>query len=525
MAIILPLKEVESEDVRKLITQYIPELEQKTKEIKDKMTKAVGEVFADLVRLLAEELVGLFGSTTRELGFLFGAWSAYKELGSQEALSEVTPSLLNMDIMTSLLHRDYISEDKVKEELSRQGFSEERIELIINASKQILDMSSILKAYSVKRISYAEAESLLKKFGLSEDNIQIMLDSTYQYLTIDDYVRLWLRKEISDDEFEYRLSVLNIPSPEQEWIKSLAYYIPSPPDLIRMAVREAFSPEIAERFGQYEDFPEVFGEWAGKQGISEFWAKAYWASHWDLPSPTMGFEMLHRRIIDEEDLKLLLRALDVMPYWRDKMIQLSYSPLTRVDIRRMFKLGVLSSDDVYNAYLDLGYSPENADRLRQFVEVEAMEGERDLTRGELMSAFEAGMITEHEVKEELVMMKYSEEEAEILIELHKYKKEKKLREAQIKAIRTKYLKNVITLDQAIRKLTELAIPSTELDSYIELWKNEKLEISEELTLADLKKALSLGIITKEDFRERLRRKGYSDTDISILSELVRKGGE
>ncbi|GAH93918.1 unnamed protein product, partial [marine sediment metagenome] len=41
--------------------------------------------------------------------------------------------------------------------------------------------------------------------------------------------------------------------------------------------------------------------------------------HWSLPSPSQGFEMLHRGVIDEAELNMLLRALDIMPFWREKL--------------------------------------------------------------------------------------------------------------------------------------------------------------------------------------------------------------
>ncbi|GAH61072.1 unnamed protein product, partial [marine sediment metagenome] len=43
-----------------------------------------------------------------------------------------------------------------------------------------------------------------------------------------------------------------------EIYKTLAYPIPPVADIITMAVREAFTPDIAARFGQYEDYPRSF---------------------------------------------------------------------------------------------------------------------------------------------------------------------------------------------------------------------------------------------------------------------------
>ena len=85
-----------------------------------------------------------------------------------------------------------------------------------------------------------------------------------------------------------------------------------------------------------------------KAGLPEEQARNYWAAHWELPSAQMGYAMFQRRIIDHETLVMLLKSLDIMPFWRDKLIEMSYNPLTRVDVRRMYGLGVLSEEEVYN---------------------------------------------------------------------------------------------------------------------------------------------------------------------------------
>jgi len=138
-------------------------------------------------------------------------------------------------------------------------------------------------------------------------------------------------------------------------LKFITQIIPNVSDLVRMAVREAFTPEIAEKFRQYEDYPDAITEWGEKQGLSKEWLTRYWAAHWDLPAPTQGFEMLRRGIIDEDTLKMLLRALDVMPYWRDKLIGISWEVPTRVDIRRFFDMRTIDEARLRELYAAQGY--------------------------------------------------------------------------------------------------------------------------------------------------------------------------
>jgi len=154
--------------------------------------------------------------------------------------------------------------------------------------------------------------------------------------------------------------------------------LPSPSDIIRFAVREYWRPEISRPLGQWEEFPEELLKWTRKWGYEDWVAWAEWVAHWTLPSVTQGFEMLHRRVITRDELENLLKAQDITPFWREKLIAISYAPFTRVDVRRMFKLGVLNRDQVYSAMLDIGYDPWKAEQMTKFYEVYVSEFEEAL---------------------------------------------------------------------------------------------------------------------------------------------------
>ena len=206
--------------------------------------------------------------------------------------------------------------------------------------------------------------------------------------------------------------------------KALYDQIPGPSDLVRMGVREVFTPEIAERFGQFQDFPPAFGEWMAKQGFTQEWARNFWGAHWDLPSTTQGFEMFHRDVIDQPELELLLRALDVMPYWRDRLIDISYRVISRVDVRRMYAEGVFDRGQVLRVYLDLGYRPEDAEDLTTFVErryppkgSETDAKLRDLTAGSIKQAYARRLIDREDALERLQDLDYSEDDAELTLSI------------------------------------------------------------------------------------------------------------
>jgi gas vesicle protein len=293
---------------------------------------------------------------------------------------------------------------------------------IINAGLEAPPLDLMIRAYQMGEASLEDVINTLKMNGVNKDNAIKALKGVRNLPPAGWIQEAYLRRLITEEEHDNYLKSHGFNDEDIKIFKFLYYGLPPVSDLIRMAVREAFSPDVAERFGQYDDYPDEFDRFAKQVGLSSEWARAYWASHWDLPSPTMGFDMFHRGIIDEDTLKLLLRALDIMPFWRDKLIQLSYNPLTRVDVRRMYQLGVLTEDDVYKSYLDLGYNPENARRLTEFTKrYSAPEDESELSeikrlaRSTYSSAYRKRVISKDEYKEYLTTLGYVSDDAELLI--------------------------------------------------------------------------------------------------------------
>jgi hypothetical protein len=258
------------------------------------------------------------------------------------------------------------------------GYNETQIGILLTILKPLLTPDELARATIRGTITYNEYIDAMRGQGYNPHQSNIVLSLHRTFLGVAECRDLWLRGEISEAEHDRKLRQLGIEERDVELLKKLYFYIPSPSDLVRMAVREAWSDDVARRFGYDEEFPAEFAEWAEKQGMSKEWARRYWRAHWVLPSPTMGYEMLHRGIISMEDLDTLLRTADYPKFWREKLIKLSYNPYTRVDVRRMYQMGILTREQVFRAYKDIGYDDEHAENLTKFTVAGASQEERDL---------------------------------------------------------------------------------------------------------------------------------------------------
>lgn len=368
------------------------------------------------------------------------------ERTSQLARQSARSTLLSPADAVRALYRNEISLSTYMETLSRWGYSDTAARALVEVHRPLLGVSELRRAYLRHFITEEQHDDLLKKYGFTDSDLQV--------------------------------------------VKRLYSEIPPISDMIRMAVREAFTPEIAQRFGQYEDFPDEVVPYAEQLGLTREWVERYWASHWGLPSPLQGFQMLHRRIITEDDLRLLLRALDVMPFWRDQLIQLSYRPLTRVDVRRMYRLGVLNREQVYESYLDLGYSPENAERMTEFtIRYEAPEEDvgdtdvRKLTRGVIQMAFRRGVISKDEAVQRMVEIGYMEEDARLIMDVQEYEvsvelapdRRRRILERLQKLVIKGYTRRVIPRENAIDSLMQAGMSQSEAEAELEFAEQEIVE--------------------------------------------------
>ena len=100
------------------------------------------------------------------------------------------------------------------------------------------------------------------------DFAQIYLDGVLTKPSSQDIIAYQLRRDPDLGGIENSLRKVGIHPDYYDVYRTLAYPIPPVADIITMAVREAFTPEIAARFGQYEDYPPDFEKYAAMKGLT-----------------------------------------------------------------------------------------------------------------------------------------------------------------------------------------------------------------------------------------------------------------
>jgi hypothetical protein len=326
--------------------------------------------------------------------------------------------------------------------------------------------------------------------GYADDHINALELIAQKQLSVNEALAAWLRGLISDTELHDRLYKQWYIDVDIELMKKLTQVIPGVQDLIRLAVREAWNDETSRRFEYDADYPEQVEEWAKKQGLSPDWVRRYWRAHWELPSVGDGYEMLHRLRpgrtsvpFTKDDLELLLRTADIPRFFRERLIAISYQPYTRVDVRRMYKIGILNADEVYQAYLDLGYDEEHAKNLTEFT-VKYETGDTDtkqekyaeLSLGVLKDGYIKGVITESDLVKRISNLGYDADETRMIVDLYRLEKSvsdkpaiKSELKSKIKSIvEAGYSLGLIDRDKATQYLSSVGWLDADISAYLDL---------------------------------------------------------
>lgn len=243
-----------------------------------------------------------------------------------------------------------------------------------------------------------------------------------------------------------------------------------------------------------------------------------------MPPINQAFEMFHRGIIDKDVLETLLRTQDVMPYWRDKITAVAYNPLTRVDVRRMYRLGVLDRDAVLKAYGDIGYSPENAELMTLFTEkYENRDDEdttteyRDLTRSMIVTGYREQLISKSRATTELMGLDYSIEDAEFILSLEDARDAASELKNELGFIGRAYVSGSMTREVMIDRLGQLNLDGDRMDYYTKKWERDMVTKSTRPSVADWRRWFRAGLISRSQFDAEMTIEGYAPDYIDLYA--------
>ena len=349
-----------------------------------------------------------------------------------------------------------------------------------------------------------------------------------------------------------------------ETVSQLQYIIPEVDELIRFGTRHAFDPDIIKKYEFANEIPPTIEQWVRKKGLGMHvgfdkpqsvrvdggidparpatWFDLYWFAHWVYPSLSDGYTMLQRlypasprgpspeskggNTWTVDDMSTLLRSQDIPTYFRKRLMAISYIPLTRVDVRRMFKLKVLNEDEVYHAYRAQGYSDENAERLLRFTKAQA--GEEDnvkasgLKKEAICKWYTLGIIERSQAEQYLATLQLSDKAIELFLDNCdqevKYEHVKK----EMGYLKESFFQGAFKKEGIAGALQQLGIVDSRVQQYADDWDFERTVKRKQPAAAQFKEWLAAGLMLPDEVTARMQNLNFESIYITNLIKGVAK---
>jgi hypothetical protein len=433
---------------------------------------------------------------------------------------------------------------------------------------------------------------LMSKYGYNKAQAERMRIANFSLLGLSELITLFRRKALDFNNYLSRATHIGFTKEEAERALKASEIYQTPQDLIRFLVREVYTETIRKRFQLDAEFPANAIPKGAEIGVSESLMKDYWAAHWELPAFTAVQNMLYRfspsdRAQWESEMKeagvdvkeletdldlvrLLFKTQDVMPFWRERFVGISYQTLTRVDVRRMIRLKLLDYQQALYQFKKEGYTPTDAKRLtwfsfifeslpdwqQQFKDTQIttdeikremsewqipagiqqdiikrkllpladnqVSDEKQIVKGEIKKALELGFVNRLEVLDLLKKLNYTEPNAKFIFEVWDAEiQRKKIQERDLSVTdqATLYELGSIPRSELMVRLQKLGLDKIEVEDKMFLidakiaakklrTEQGETQRNKDLSFTDQKKLFLGGFIGETEFKSRLLKMGY-----------------
>lgn len=341
-----------------------------------------------------------------------------------------------------------------------------------------------------------------------------------QLFSLTDARDAWLRGLIPDAELEEQLARMGFDARKRQVLQGL-FFEPAPPsDLVRFLVREVFDPQQRQTLQLDGDYPGAADAEARKVGLSPETMRNYWAAHWQLPSPSQVYEMLHRALIQAPDVDAYLKAADFSPAWRSKLAAISYNVPGRIDLRRMFAAGAIDEPRLLKGYKDLGYNDADAAVLVTFAKKLAAGNPKELPRGVILEGYREAELGRSDAIAALQDLDFDAADAAFMLDLEDLQNTRELQHLFEDSVEADFKAGITTEPQAMTSLSAYGIPAGRAQLLLNLWRNRHQAKTATLSPGTIQHAVREHLIPDQVGLQRLKALNFNDGDAQLLIALA-----
>lgn len=401
------------------------ELEGLPDDFKVIIDKAIEEPKAIQLAAILPYLVGML------IGFGMGAAAPAQRLGGYQVDKAMHSARLNPLEVITAWRRDSAKYEKLFDDLREQGWSEDRIEalkfftlayptpteLVHWQAREVFEPDMIAK-YGLSDEAEGIERDLFYKVGLSDEMIDNHWKAHWVHPEWRQVIDMYHRGELTFDDISQWYRLVEIPPYWRDKLTAISWDLPNRIETRMMAryglVDKAWLVEHLTRVGLHEDYRDIAADFMLAMGIRMDLASRYskgWLTKEEVESEIATFGL-------SEDIGGRLYKWIVKNVSGDRVAK--ERDLTKTDILKGIKKGVVGVDEGKELLGDLGYETEEIDfiidaNITISEDIPEVVRERDLTKTDILGAIKKEVMSIETGRNMLLGLGYDQAEADILI--------------------------------------------------------------------------------------------------------------
>jgi len=343
------------------------------------------------------------------------------------------PRSLTPTQLATLLMRNEIDEETFKEELRRQGYPDDAIELLIKVRYRLLTLPKLQNALKYNLISEEEFKNELLKLGYHPQYVDLILQLTKvtkiekeKDLTKSEILRLYRLKIIDRDKALTYLTRLGYDREEADLLLKIEDYQEanrirhlSYSQIRRMYYRgiidEAEVTNMLKELGYTDD---------AIKRILELWKVEKERTTIRVPISLIRLAYIYDVISKEKVIDMMKKMnypdeiINVYVSVWDQQKTRVVKRLTPSQVINFFRYGLLPEEEAISELRKLGYTEEQAVLLLKYALIRPSPRRIRLTRTDILNALKKKVIDEETARYYLTLLGYHDDEIELLLKTY-----------------------------------------------------------------------------------------------------------
>lgn len=438
------------------------------------------------------------------------------ELIKQSAREHTPATLLSAGEAVEAYRRGAIDKKDFQLEMLRQGLSIERQNVLWENAQFLFGPRDAVDLRARDIIDEKTLKTLMDQNNLDDGQIEAITELMMHILGPGDIAAAKARGLITPKVFDAFVSAARVQTDLMPVIEKLEQTLVDPKLLVGMqgratALQAGFLSETLNSSPPTE-IAQQFDRTQAEAGTADL----IWQAHWRIPNPEWWVDAYFRGLRTRTEVEAAFAAANVPPEIYDDIFAVEEELPPVWLIPDIIASGVWSKEQAIPQFRKLGFSADNAEVLYQygFSKSKASKAETaaDLQKVSLSNAatmFDDGLITSGEYTQILIDHGYSQDAADLTVQLTEFKEALKQRKTIAQEIVDEANLGEIDDTQAQDQLYALGYTQGEVSKWLLKLKATKKAKAKLPSRSDLDKMLKKGLIDNNTYLQVLQADGYS----------------